>query len=203
MLNKFDLLLYGAPDWAWWIALFISGSILIPALSMVAIRVWCSSAWGLLTSKLARLLSVVGVQATGGNNLVPLAYRAPQLVRISQSPVWTGVLLLAMGLIYVEAGARWPSMDARVYGELHRAWVAKSTGDLTTDLLREIQRSQAPWAALRDNQVATLGSWAPNADLSSRENARKASFQVARAHFSEVLGIALVVIGALVILVML
>lgn len=201
MLTKFDLYLYGFPDWAWWIAAFIAGAILIPSLSMVAVRVWCSGAWGRLSSKLARLLSMVGVKVPQENNLVLLSYKRPLLVRTSQSPVWTGVLLLAMGLVYVEAGARWPSMEARFYAETHRAWVARDAGNLSSELLGEVRRSRVPWVILRNNQVATIGSWVPSADLSVEENARKASIQVAKAHISEALGFALVLIGLLLVLV--
>lgn len=179
-MNNLDLLCLRLPGWLFLAATTFTIVGLAASLAMVGMR--------LLWKRPARLVRV--------------AYRKPRFVRTVNSPVWTGALLLTMGLLYVQIGVRWPSMDARVYAVAHRVWRARATGDLTAEVLHTARREQAPWVALREAGTTTLGAWEPSPEISIEANTTKAAALVAKAHVLEVLGMVLIGLGLLLMVVL-
>lgn len=179
-MNNLDLLCLRLPGWQFLTVTFFTIVGLAASLAMVGMRLW----W----KRPARL--------------VRAAYRKPRLVRTVNSPVWTGALLLTMGLLYVQIGIRWPSMDARVYAVAYRVWRAKAAGDLTAEVRHKARREQAPWVALREAGTSTFGTWEPNPEISTEENTAKAAALVAKTHVLEVLGMVLIGLGLLLMVVL-
>jgi len=175
-----EIALVGLPGWAWVLGLLMLLGLLLGAGWMVAHQLMC--------------LDKV--------HLVQMAYRQPRLLRISQSPTWSGALLASLGALLIALGLLWPSADAHVFAIANRAWRAKRAGEVTIDLVRDLRREQAPWVALRARGTSALqGTWAPSEDRSDAQNAAAAARLVGKASALKAIGLLLALFGGLFILV--